>query len=192
MARLSKKERQSRLLEKIKEDPFLTDEILSEKFKVSIQTIRLDRLELAIPEVRQRTKNLAQKAYSQVKSLKSREIIGELVDLNLGEDAISLLEAVEEMALSNTGIIRGHFLFAQANSLAVSLIDSKIVVTGSANVRYHRPVKVGERLIAKAKLREQKKNRFLVEVETRIEDEKVFNGEFLVFSLSADETEVDQ
>lgn len=192
MARLSKKERQSRLLEKIKEDPFLTDEILSEKFKVSIQTIRLDRLELAIPEVRQRTKNLAQKAYSQVKSLKSREIIGELVDLNLGEDAISLLEAVEEMALSNTGIIRGHFLFAQANSLAVSLIDSKIVVTGSANVRYHRPVKVGERLIAKAKLREQKKNRFLVEVETRVEDEKVFNGEFLVFSLSADETEVDQ
>lgn len=61
MSRLPKKERQSLLLEKIKEDPFLTDEILAEKFKVSIQTIRLDRLELGIPEVRQRTKNLAQK-----------------------------------------------------------------------------------------------------------------------------------
>ncbi len=192
MARLPKKERQSLLLEKIKEDPFLTDEILSEKFKVSIQTIRLDRLELAIPEVRQRTKNLAQKAYSQVKSLKSREIIGELVDLNLEQDGISLLEAVEEMALSNTGIIRGHFIFAQANSLAVSLIDSKIVLTGAANVHYHRPVKVGERLIAKAKLREQKKNRFCIEVETRVEEEKVFSGEFLVFSLYEDEKEVDQ
>ncbi len=192
MGRLLKKERQSLLLEKIKEDPFLTDEILSAKFKVSIQTIRLDRLELGIPEVRQRTKKLAQKAYSQVRSLKSREIIGELVDLNLGEDGISLLEAVEEMALSNTGVIRGHFIFAQANSLAVSLIDSRIVLTGSANVRYHRPVKVGERLIAKAKVREKKKNRYLVDVETRIEDEKVFSGEFIVFSLSANETEVEQ
>lgn len=192
MGRLLKKERQSLLLEKIKEDPFLTDEILSAKFKVSIQTIRLDRLELGIPEVRQRTKKLAQKAYSQVRSLKSREIIGELVDLNLGEDGISLLEAVEEMALSNTGVIRGHFIFAQANSLAVSLIDSRIVLTGSANVRYHRRVKVGERLIAKAKVREKKKNRYLVDVETRIEDEKVFSGEFIVFSLSANETEVEQ
>ena len=33
MSRLPKKERQSLLLEKIKEDPFLTDEILAEKIQ---------------------------------------------------------------------------------------------------------------------------------------------------------------
>lgn len=191
MSRLPKKERQSLLLEKIKEDPFLTDEILAEKFKVSIQTIRLDRLELGIPEVRQRTKNLAQKAYSQVKSLKSKEIIGELIDLNLGKDGISMLEATEEMALSNTGVVRGHFIFAQANSLAVSLVDSEVALTGSATVRYHRPVRVGERLIAKAKVREIKKNRYVIDVETRIEDEKVFTGEFLAFALSGEGQEVE-
>lgn len=190
MSRLPKKERQSRLLEKIKEDPFLTDEILAEKFNVSIQTIRLDRLELGIPEVRQRTKNLAEKAYSQVRSLQSREIIGELVDLNLGNDAISLMEAQSEMALSNTGIIRGHYIFAQANSLAVSLIDSEVVLTGSANVYYHRPVKVGERLIAKAKVREKRKNSFVIDVETRIEDDKVFSGAFIVFALNPKDMEV--
>lgn len=191
MSRLPKKERQSRLLEKIKKEPFLTDEILSEKFKVSIQTIRLDRLELGIPEVRQRTKNLAETAYSQVRSLKSGEIIGELLDLNLGKDGLSLLEASDEMALSNTGVIRGHFLFAQANSLAVSLIDSEIALTGTATVRYHRPVKVGERLVAKAKVKEIKKNRYTIDVETRVDDERVFSGEFIAFALSLDGTEVE-
>ncbi len=43
---LLKKERQTILQERIKEDPFLTDEELSELFTVSIPTIRLDRLEL--------------------------------------------------------------------------------------------------------------------------------------------------
>ncbi|MDD2430820.1 MAG: transcription factor FapR [Firmicutes bacterium] len=191
MSRLPKKQRQSLLLEKIKEDPFLTDEVLATEFKVSIQTIRLDRLELGIPEVRQRTKNLAKKAYSQVKSLKSREIIGELLDLNLGKDGISMLEATEEMALSNTGIVRGHYIFAQANSLAVSLVDSKIALTGLANIKYHRPVNVGERLIAKAKVQEIKKNRYLIDVETKVEDEKVFTGEFHAFALSVNGQEVE-
>ena len=36
-------------MERIVKDPFLTDEELSEHFGVSIQTIRLDRLELEYP-----------------------------------------------------------------------------------------------------------------------------------------------
>ena len=45
---LPKKERQRRLIEDLSQDPFMTDEELSEMFNVSIQTIRLDRLELGI------------------------------------------------------------------------------------------------------------------------------------------------
>ena len=33
---------------------FITDEDLAEKFQVSIQTVRLDRMELSIPELRER------------------------------------------------------------------------------------------------------------------------------------------
>ena len=58
--RPKKKERQRLLQETIREDPFITDEELAEKFSVSIQTIRLDRLELGIPELRERIKNVAQ------------------------------------------------------------------------------------------------------------------------------------
>lgn len=56
-----KKERQSVLLEKLSQDPFLTDEELAEIFKVSVPTIRLDRLELGIPELRERIRNVAKK-----------------------------------------------------------------------------------------------------------------------------------
>lgn len=49
MARVKKKERQQLLLQQVKEKPFLTDEELAQKLGVSVQTIRLDRLELGIP-----------------------------------------------------------------------------------------------------------------------------------------------
>ena len=65
--RRSKKERQELLKETIKDNPFITDEDLAEKFQVSVQTIRLDRLELSIPELRERIKNVAEKTIMKKK-----------------------------------------------------------------------------------------------------------------------------
>ena len=42
--------------------PFVTDEELAAQLEVSIQTIRLDRMELGIPELRERTRQAAQEA----------------------------------------------------------------------------------------------------------------------------------
>lgn len=55
----TKQERQQKLQETIEETPFITDEELARKFGVSIQTIRLDRMELSIPELRERIKLMA-------------------------------------------------------------------------------------------------------------------------------------
>ncbi|HEY8530070.1 MAG TPA: DeoR family transcriptional regulator, partial [Paenibacillaceae bacterium] len=49
MERLSKRERHQKLLQLLDENPFYTDRELTRLLKVSIQTIRLDRMELAIP-----------------------------------------------------------------------------------------------------------------------------------------------
>jgi hypothetical protein len=87
---ISKKERLANLADRIKVDPFLTDEELAESFNVSIQTIRLDRLDLGIPELRERIKNVAEDNYSKVRSLQGKEIMGELVNLNLGMSGISI------------------------------------------------------------------------------------------------------
>ncbi len=75
MAKLKKKDRHEALLNILETDPFLTDEELSEKFEVSIQTIRLDRLSLNIPELRERVKSVATNNYEKSRTLGQAEIV---------------------------------------------------------------------------------------------------------------------
>src|SRR5690554_4911053 len=131
--KISKKERQKLLKKTLRDNPLLTDRELSNKFGVSIQTIRLDRLSLGIPEVRERTKTAAS-AYARLKSVSKGEVIGELVVLELNNYSESVMLTTPEMALERSKIIRGHFIFAQANSLAVAVIDARNVLTGKASM----------------------------------------------------------
>jgi acyl-coenzyme A thioesterase PaaI-like protein len=179
--RKNKKERQQLLQETIDETPFITDEELADKFQVSIQTIRLDRLELSIPELRERIKHVAEKKLDdEVKSLHIEEVIGEIIDLQLDESAISILEIKKEHVFSRNQIARGHHLFAQANSLAVAVINDELALTATANIRFTRQVMENERVIAKAKVvkGESEKGRTTVEVNSYVGSELVFSGEF--------------
>ena len=49
---------------------------MAKKCGVSIQTIRLDRMELGIPELRERIKRMAEENFDQVRSLSPEEVIG--------------------------------------------------------------------------------------------------------------------
>ncbi|KJS18947.1 MAG: DeoR faimly transcriptional regulator [Clostridiaceae bacterium BRH_c20a] len=180
--RLVKVHRQENLQVFLVENPFATDEELAQKFGCSIQTIRLDRLELGIPEVRERMKRVAEANYSIVKSVTDREIIGELIELDLGKKATSILEVTSEMVAEKSHVCRGHHIFSQANMLAVALIDAEIVLTGSARIRYRRPVYLNEKLIATAVLARQRSNKHLVKVVSKVGAEEVFVGKFIVVS----------
>ena len=180
---LSKIERQRQLTRHLESNPFLTDGDLSGIFKVSIQTIRLDRLELKIPELRERLKKVARGATSQLKSMTGGEVVGQLVDLKVGASGVSILPVIPEMTLRKTRIVRGHHLFAQANSLAVAVIDAEVVVTGIARVSFKRPVYCGEKILAKAVIKIKKGNKYMVKVTSQVKDEIVFLGRFLVFTL---------
>ena len=184
MKKLTKKERHQLLLKYIEETPFVTDRELTKLMKVSIQTIRLDRLELGIPELRERLKIMAERSYEdKVKSLHIDEVIGEIIDLQLDKSGISIFELREEHVFSRTSIARGHHLFAQANSLAVALIDCPIALTAHADIKFIRPVKLGEKCICKAyvKTNEDKSKKSKVEVNTYVGDELVFHGHFLIY-----------
>jgi len=183
----SRRQRQRRLLARIKANPFLTDAELARQFGVSVQTIRLDRLALGIPEVRQRMKAVAERVYGKVKSMGSREIVGELIDLQLGERGISMMETTQDMAFEKTQIVRGQHIFAQADSLAIAMVDADVVLTGLANIKFKRPVRVGERLVAKAEVIRRKGNKFVVLVETMAGTDKVFRGKFVVFAVKEGE-----
>ena len=180
---ISKKERQGSLLEQMKISPFLTDEELSESFNVSIQTIRLDRLELGIPELRERIKNVAEDNYTKVRSLQGKEIMGELVDLNLGVSGISILETDSDFAFEKTNVVKGQYIFAQAESLAIAVIDANVALIGVANIKYKSPVFAGDKLIAKAEVVRTRGNKFFVWVFIKVKQTEVFRGKFILVAL---------
>ena len=182
MARVKKKERQELLAKKVKEKPFLTAEELAKELDVSVQTIRLDRLELGIPELRGRIRKMAETAQNKVKSIQSGEVVGELIDLELGHSGISLLRVTEDMVFAKTQIAKGHYMFSQANSLALAIIDAPMAVTGVANVKYKVPVHVGEKLIAKAEIVRVRGNKYFVWVKTRNDEREVFRAKFIMVS----------
>lgn len=187
--RLPKKARQEKLVQMIEDNPFVTDQELTRHLKVSIQTIRLDRMEIGIPELRERMKLMAERSYDQVRSLPLHEVIGEIVDLQLDKSGISIFEIREEHVFSRTGIARGHHIFAQANSLAVAVINDEVALTFSADIRFVRSVNLGEKCIAKAYVRpvSNSKGKAKVEVFTYVGEEMVFQGNFVIYRSTGDE-----
>ena len=181
---LSKRERQKLLIETVAEDPFLNDEELAEKFKVSIQTIRLDRMELKVPELRERIR-----AVAKVRSIDITEIVGELVDLELDKRGISILETTSKMTFGKTKVIRGDIIFAQANSLAIATIDAKVALTGVANIKYKLPVYAGQKLVAKAEVTRVRGNKKFVFVRIYVKQQEVFRGKFILVSLEGEDKE---
>ncbi|MFD2443486.1 transcription factor FapR [Bacillus sp. CGMCC 1.16607] len=182
--RRNKKERQQLLVKTIHENPFITDEELADKFSVSVQTIRLDRLELSIPELRERIKTVAEKRFDdEVRSLPIEEVIGEIIDIQLDHSAISIFDVKTEHVFKRNQIARGHHLFAQANSLAVAVINDELALTAKSNIQFKRAVRENERVIAKAKVAniDEKNGRTIVEVNSYVNNELVFTGEFAMY-----------
>lgn len=185
--RLSKRDRLEKLLQVVDEDPFMTDEELSDQFKVSIQTIRLDRMELKIPELRQRIRTVATANTDKVKTLGRAEIVGELIDLELNKAGISILETDKSQAFERTQIIKGHFIFAMAESLAMAVIDANVAITGVANIKYRVPVLSGQKLVAKAKVSRVRGDEYFVHVMIHVKDDVVFRGKFILVSVKRQE-----
>ncbi|NLN41734.1 MAG: transcription factor FapR [Clostridiales bacterium] len=185
---LHKKERQLKLIECLNEDPFMTDEELSELFNVSIQTIRLDRLELGIPELRERIKKVAERNYSKLRSIEGKEIVGELVDIELGKGGISILNTTDDMVFQRSRVVRGHYIFAQAESLALAVIDARVALTGVANIKYKVPIYAGDKLVARAEVIRRRGNKYFVWVKTKVRQEEAFRGKFILVSIGSEDT----
>ena len=50
-----------------------------------------------------------------MRTISGKEIVGELLDIDLGKKGISVLETDDSMAFEKTNIVRGQFTYAQAN-----------------------------------------------------------------------------
>lgn len=181
--RLKKGERQARLQELLKEHPFITDEDLAEKLDISVQTIRLDRMELGIPELRERIKNVAENNYLKVKAIAGREFVGELIDIAPGKNAISILDTDKNMVFEKTKVVKGQHIYAMAETIALAIVDARAALTGVANIKYKKPVYSGERLVAKGEVIRTRGNKFFVWVFIYVNQQEVFRGKFILVAI---------
>ena len=175
--------RQENLSKMLERNPFLTDEQLAKALEVSIQTIRLDRLRMNIPEVRERTRQMAETAQTKLKAIDKKDIVGDLIDLELNKIGISMLKITPEMVLEKTGVARGYYMFAMANTLALAVVDADAALTGVGNVKYKVPVYAGATLVAKAEVIRREHDKYVIWVKVRNNNEEVFRAKFIIVSL---------
>lgn len=167
---MTKQERRRKLAAIIKENPFLKDDELSKELSVSVSTIRMDRAELGIAEYRERVANAAKE--------QKPSHMGEVIDLDLFHNAISMLETDESMLFDGTNIVKSQYIYALAEELALNVIDAKAALVKVANVKYVNEVHSGEKLIAHSAVIREKEKEYIVHVIIRVKMNEVFRGKF--------------
>ena len=185
----SRKRRHSQLLQLIETNPLLTDEEISTKLGVSLSTVRLDRGLLAIPELRERTRAMAEHAASRLKSLRDDEVVGELLGLEPNSWALSTLQINPDMAFRRTDMVGDYYIYAQAASLAIATIDAEMVVSAAARLKYCQPAYSGEKIVARSKVGTHKGNKYVVSVHSKIGEREIFVGRFVVAAIDSHNTE---
>ena len=87
------------------------------------------------------------------------------------------------MAADTSGLVHGGFIFGLADYAAMLAVNHPNVVLGSANVKFTRPVKVGESVRAEAGVTSTEGKKHRVNVVVKRGDDVVFQGEFACFVL---------
>jgi len=89
------------------------------------------------------------------------------------------LVTTEEMVADEKGLIHGGFVFGLGDYAAMLAVNEPTVVLAGASVKFLKPAKVGDVLLAKAKVIESSGKKRIVEVAVFKEGIEVFKGEFI-------------
>ncbi len=182
MTKATKKKliRHEQLSKLILDQPFLTDGQIATRLNVSVPTVRLDRLELGIKEMRERVRQMATATKEKVKAISKNDIVGELLNLELNKTGMALFETTKDMTFENSSVISGQYLYSFAESTALSIIDADVALVGVANIKYKIPVLANDNLIAKAEVKEIRLKNFIVWVTIYRDEIEVFRGKFIL------------
>jgi len=93
------------------------------------------------------------------------------------------LQASRIMAVDEFDLVHGGFIFGLADYSAMIAVNHPNVVLGSAEVKFQKPIKVGDIVIAEAQITETKGKKKIVSVSMKRGDEQVFEGSFTCFIL---------
>ncbi len=104
-------------------------------------------------------------------------LCGEPVELSPGAATV-VWTATTDAAADASGLVHGGFVFGVADYAAMLAVNLETVVLGSAEVRFTRPVVVGERLLARAQVEETSGRKRIVAVSVTRGEETVLSGRF--------------
>ena len=107
-------------------------------------------------------------------------LCGRIVQLEQGTATLELGTS-GPMVADDHGLVHGGFVFSLADYAAMMAVNRPNVVLGSAQSKFLRPVRVGETLIADARIERTEGKKIFVGVAVRRGDELVFEGEFTCF-----------
>ncbi len=113
----------------------------------------------------------------------SPRLVGRLVSLEEGVEAVAELETGDEMAVDEHGLVHGGFTFSLADYAAMTAVNHPNVVLGGADCRFVAPVKAGETMVARASVKGVEGRRRDVEVEVSVGEKRVFEGIFKCYVL---------
>jgi len=124
--------------------------------------------------------------------LTSERLVGRPLRIEPGKAEVELV-TTEEMAVDEYGLVHGGFTFGLADYAAMLAVNEPTVVLGKAEVRFLKPVKVGEKLIARAEVIGESggdvgdgtfsRRKKIVRADVFKGEEKVFEGIFHCYVL---------
>ena len=87
------------------------------------------------------------------------------------------------MAVDASGLIHGGFIFGLADHAAMVAVNHPNVVLGAAEVKFLKPVRAGETVVAEARIETKEGRKLSAEVQVDRAQEAVFKGTFSCFVL---------
>lgn len=123
----------------------------------------------------------------------SEKYCGRVIRLEDGFAEIEM-ELSDDMAVDEKGLIHGGFTFSSADYAAMLAVNHPFVVLAKAEVRFLRPLRVGDKILSSARVKSKEGKKIWVFVETFKKEtgEKVLEGEFLCVIPQRHVLEADQ
>lgn len=112
-----------------------------------------------------------------------RRLCGVPLELAEGTARVAFT-AMPEMAADARGLVHGGFVFGLADYAAMLAVNHPNVVLAGAEVRFLKPVVVGEMLVAEAWVEEGDGRKSRVRVEVLRDGDTVMSGDFRCVTLA--------
>ena len=109
-------------------------------------------------------------------------LCGHPVKIKKGYSRVELMTS-PDMAADPSGLVHGGFIFGLADYAAMIAVNHPNVVLGAADVKFLKPVRIAEMIVAEARIEEIQGKKHWVAATVKHADDIVFQGMFTCFVL---------